>query len=83
MIRMLEKLLFSLARPESAKTAFSLRDASFLMRRSRIAQKLNVPKRTPRLFARCGLAERPFEHPTGHSNGSWNLYVCHPVRSDS
>ncbi len=28
--------------------------------RSRIAQKLNVPKRTPRLFARCGLAERPF-----------------------
>ncbi|TKB88420.1 MAG: hypothetical protein E8D41_15535 [Nitrospira sp.] len=29
-------------------------------RRSRIAQRLNVPKRTPRLFARCGLAERPF-----------------------
>jgi hypothetical protein len=29
-------------------------------RRSRIAQKLNVPKRTPRLFARCGLAGRPF-----------------------
>jgi hypothetical protein len=28
--------------------------------RSRIAQRLNVPKRTPRLFARCGLAERPF-----------------------
>ena len=25
-------------------------------RRSRFAQKLNVPKRTPRLFARCGLA---------------------------
>ena len=46
------------ARAESAKTAFSPRDASFPMRRSRIAQKLNVPKRTPRLFARCGLAER-------------------------
>ena len=29
-------------------------------RRSRIAQRLNVPKRTPRLFARCGLAERAF-----------------------
>ena len=25
-------------------------------RRSRPAQRLNVPKRTPRLFARCGLA---------------------------
>ena len=29
-------------------------------RRSLRAQRLNVPKRTPRLFARCGLAERPF-----------------------
>jgi len=29
-------------------------------RRSRIAQRLNVPKRTPRLFARYGLAGRPF-----------------------
>jgi len=29
-------------------------------RRSRFAQKLNVPQRTLRLFARCGLAERPF-----------------------
>jgi len=29
-------------------------------RRSRVAQRLNVPKRTPRLFPRCGLAERPF-----------------------
>ncbi|MEK7352801.1 MAG: hypothetical protein AAB177_18145, partial [Nitrospirota bacterium] len=28
--------------------------------RSRIVQRLNVPKRTPRLFARCGLAGRPF-----------------------
>jgi hypothetical protein len=28
--------------------------------RSRIAQRLNVPKRTPRLFSRRGLAERPF-----------------------
>jgi membrane-bound lytic murein transglycosylase A len=28
--------------------------------RSRFAQRLNVPKRTPRLFARCGLAGRPF-----------------------
>jgi NADH dehydrogenase len=28
--------------------------------RSRIAQRLNVPKRTPRLFARCGLAGQPF-----------------------
>ncbi len=27
---------------------------------SRVAQRLNVPKRTPRLFARCGLAGRPF-----------------------
>ena len=27
---------------------------------SRIAQRLNVPKRTPRLFARCGRAGRPF-----------------------
>jgi hypothetical protein len=31
--------------------------------RSRIAQRLNVPKRTPRLFARCGLADGLFEHP--------------------
>jgi len=29
-------------------------------RRSRIAQRLNVSKRTPRLFARCGLAGRTF-----------------------
>jgi hypothetical protein len=28
--------------------------------RSRIAQRLNVPERTSRLFARCGLPERPF-----------------------
>ena len=28
-------------------------------RRSRIAQSLNVPKRTPRLFTRCGLVEHP------------------------
>ena len=28
--------------------------------RSHIAQRLNVPKRTPRLFARCGLAGRDF-----------------------
>jgi hypothetical protein len=28
--------------------------------RSRLSQRLNVPKRTPRLFARCGLAGRPF-----------------------
>jgi hypothetical protein len=28
--------------------------------RSRFAQKLNVQKRTLRIFARCGLAERPF-----------------------
>jgi hypothetical protein len=27
---------------------------------SRIAQRLNVPKRTPYLFARCGRAGRPF-----------------------
>ena len=32
-------------------------------RRSRIAQRLNVPKRTPRLFAHCGLAGGLFEHP--------------------
>src|SRR6185437_10404988 len=32
-------------------------------RRSRIAQRLNVPKRTPRRFARCGLAGSLFEHP--------------------
>jgi hypothetical protein len=31
--------------------------------RSRVAQRLNVPKRTPRLFARCGLADSLFEHP--------------------
>jgi hypothetical protein len=30
---------------------------------SRIAQRLNVPKRTIRLFARCGLAVGHFEHP--------------------
>jgi hypothetical protein len=28
--------------------------------RSRFPQRLNVPKRTPLLFARCGLAGRPF-----------------------
>ena len=28
--------------------------------RSRVAQRLNVPKRTPHLFARCGLAGRTF-----------------------
>ncbi len=34
-----------------------------LQRRSRCAQRFNVPKRTPHLFARCGLAGRLFEHP--------------------
>jgi hypothetical protein len=29
-------------------------------RRSRFAQRLNVPKRTTRLFVCCGLAGRPF-----------------------
>ncbi len=29
-------------------------------RRSRIAQRLNVPKRTPRHFACCGLAGQTF-----------------------
>jgi hypothetical protein len=29
-------------------------------RRSRFAQKLNVPERKPRIFACCGLAGRPF-----------------------
>jgi hypothetical protein len=28
-------------------------------RRSHFTQRLNVPQRTPRLFARCGLADRP------------------------
>jgi hypothetical protein len=32
-------------------------------RRSRIAQKLNVPKRTPRFFARSALLDGLFEHP--------------------
>ena len=31
-----------------------------LQRRSHFAQRLNVPKRTPRLFARCGLAGGTF-----------------------
>ena len=31
-----------------------------LQRHSRITQRLDVPKRTPRPFARCGLAGRPF-----------------------
>jgi hypothetical protein len=31
--------------------------------RSRCAQRFNVPKRTPHLFARCGLAGWLFEHP--------------------
>jgi len=35
-------------------------DAPFTKLRSRFAQRLNVPKRTPRLFARCGLAGQPF-----------------------
>ena len=29
-------------------------------RRSHFAQRLNVPKRTPRLFACCGLVGQPF-----------------------
>ena len=40
-----------LTRPTPAR-----RDAPFPRPRSRIAQRLNVPKRTPHLFARCGLA---------------------------
>jgi hypothetical protein len=42
-------------------------DAPFTKLRSRFAQRLNVPKRTPRLFARCGLAGQPFEHPADYS----------------
>ena len=49
-----EKIAF-LTRPTPAR-----RDAPFTKRRSRVAQRLNVPKRTPRPFARCGLAGRPF-----------------------
>ena len=30
-------------------------------RRSRFVQRLNVPKRTPRLFTHCGLADGLFE----------------------
>jgi len=37
---------------------------------SRIAQRLNVPKRTPRFFARCGLAGRPFW-------ASWEPFLRH------
>src|SRR5438477_7988486 len=44
-----------LTRPAQAR-----RDAPRPMRCSRIAQGLNVPKRTSRLLGRCGLAERPF-----------------------
>jgi hypothetical protein len=47
--RMLKKPLFSPAHPGA-------QDAPFTRQRSRIAQRLNVPKRTTRLFARCGLA---------------------------
>jgi hypothetical protein len=36
-------------------------------RRSRFDQRLNVPKRTPRLFTHCGLADGLFEHPARHS----------------
>src|SRR6185295_12730639 len=36
--------------------------ARALQRRSRFTQRLNVPKRTPRLFAHCGLAGRLFHH---------------------
>ena len=35
--------------------------------RSRFAQRLNVPKRTPRLFARWALLDSLFEHPTDYS----------------
>ena len=35
------------------------------MRRSRFTQRLNVPKRTTRLFPCCGLASGLFEHPAG------------------
>ena len=49
-----EKVVF-LTRPAPAR-----RDAPFPMRRSRRAQRLNVPKRMLRLFVRCGLAGRPF-----------------------
>jgi hypothetical protein len=51
---MLKKSLFSPARTHARQ------DAPFPRLRSRFAQKLNVPKRTLRIFARCGLAELPF-----------------------
>ncbi len=54
------------ARPESAKTASSPKDAPFTWLCSRIAQRLNVPNRTSRLFARCGRAGH-FEHPASRS----------------
>ena len=47
--------------PPLASAPHFLKDAEKVrQRRSRIAQRLNVPKRTSRLFARCGLAGRAF-----------------------
>ena len=48
------------ARPKADKTASLPRDAPFPMRHFRCVQRLTVPKRTPRFFACCGLAERSF-----------------------
>ena len=56
------------ARPESAKTASSPKDAPFTWLCSRIAQRLNVPKRTSRLFARwAAVRAGHFEHPASRS----------------
>jgi hypothetical protein len=51
------------ALPESAETASLPRDAPLPGLRSQLARILKVLKRTPRLFARRGLADSLFEHP--------------------
>ena len=47
---MLKRSRFSPARSEFAKTTSLPRDTPFPMHRSRLAQRLHVPKRTPLLF---------------------------------
>jgi hypothetical protein len=56
-IRMLKKSAV-LTHPTPAR-----RDAPFTGLRSRFTQRLNVPKRTPRLFLAAALLDGLFEHP--------------------
>jgi hypothetical protein len=72
-----EKVAF-LTRPTPAR-----RDAPFTKRRSRVAQRLNVPRRTPPSSLTAALLDSLFEHPetilTSTPFGRFQRYCVHKL----